>query len=111
MFLQRKCACGGAPGVSGACEECQANLLQRKAATHSLGAVPSSVSAALGAPGQPLQADTREYMENRFGHDFSHVRVHADASAANSARAVNALAYTVGRMSFWRPDNMRRTQR
>ena len=104
MFLQRKCACGGAPGVSGACEECQENLLQRKAATaNSLGAVPSSVSAALGAPGQPLHADTREYMESRFGHDFSHVRVHADAGAADSARAVNALAYTVGRDVVFAP--------
>jgi hypothetical protein len=36
-------------------------------------------------------------MEPRFGHDFSRVRVHADARAADSARAVNALAYTVGR--------------
>jgi hypothetical protein len=35
-------------------------------------------------------------MEPRFGHDFSHVRVHTDAKAAESARAVNALAYTVG---------------
>jgi hypothetical protein len=36
-------------------------------------------------------------MEPRFGHDFSGVRVHTDAQAAESARAVNALAYTVGR--------------
>jgi hypothetical protein len=36
-------------------------------------------------------------MEPRFGHDFGNVRVHADAKAAESARAVNALAYTVGR--------------
>ncbi len=36
-------------------------------------------------------------MEPRFGHDFSSVRVHIDASAARSARAVNALAYTIGR--------------
>jgi len=36
-------------------------------------------------------------MEPRFGHDFSQVRVHMDAQAAESARAVNALAYTVGR--------------
>jgi hypothetical protein len=35
-------------------------------------------------------------MENRFGHDFSKVRVHADAEAAESARSVGALAYTVG---------------
>jgi hypothetical protein len=36
-------------------------------------------------------------MEPRFGHDFSRVRVHTDSKAAESARAVNALAYTVGR--------------
>jgi hypothetical protein len=36
-------------------------------------------------------------MEPRFGHDFSGVKVHIDARAAESARAVNALAYTVGR--------------
>jgi len=36
-------------------------------------------------------------MESRLGHDFSHVRVHTDERAAESARAVNALAYTVGR--------------
>jgi len=50
----------------------------------------------LRSPGQPLDAATRAYMEPRFGHDFGNVRVHADALAARSAQAVNALAYTVG---------------
>jgi hypothetical protein len=36
-------------------------------------------------------------MEPRFGHDFSKVRVHTDAKAAESAQAVNARAFTVGR--------------
>jgi hypothetical protein len=35
-------------------------------------------------------------MEARFGHDFSQVRVHADADAAESARSLGALAFTVG---------------
>jgi hypothetical protein len=35
-------------------------------------------------------------MEQRFGHDLSRVRVHTDAAAVQSARAVNAVAYTVG---------------
>ncbi|MBX9585334.1 MAG: DUF4157 domain-containing protein [Gemmataceae bacterium] len=35
-------------------------------------------------------------MEPRFGHDFSRVRVHTDAAAEQSARDVNARAYTVG---------------
>lgn len=35
-------------------------------------------------------------MERHFGHDFSAVRVHAEGTAADSARALGALAYTVG---------------
>jgi hypothetical protein len=58
--------------------------------------VPSIVHEALRSPGQPLDAATRAFMEPRFGRDFSGVRMHTDARAAESARAVNALAYTVG---------------
>lgn len=58
--------------------------------------VPPIVHEVLRTPGQPLDAKTREFMEPRFGQDFSRVRVHTDARAAESARAVNALAYTVG---------------
>lgn len=46
--------------------------------------------------GQSLPEATRAFMEPRFGYDFSHVRVHTDARAAESAQAVNALAYTIG---------------
>jgi len=50
----------------------------------------------LNSPGQPLDPATRNFFEPRFGHDFSRVRVHTDDRAAESARAVNAAAYTVG---------------
>lgn len=46
--------------------------------------------------GSPLDADTRADMESRFGHDFGDVRVHTDGGAHESARSVNAQAYTVG---------------
>jgi hypothetical protein len=59
--------------------------------------VPSLVHDVLRLPGRPLEAATRTFMEPRFGCDFGRVRIHADARAAESARAVNALAYTVGR--------------
>ena len=59
--------------------------------------VPSSVHDTLHSPGETLDADTRTIMEPRLGHDFSNVRVHTDAKASESAREVNALAYTVGR--------------
>jgi hypothetical protein len=48
------------------------------------------------SPGQALDAESRAFFEPRFGHDFSHVRVHRDASAAQSARAIHALAYAAG---------------
>ncbi len=57
---------------------------------------PSIVDEVLQSSGQPLDAATRAFMEPRFGHDFGQVRVHTDAKAAESARAINAQAYSVG---------------
>lgn len=53
-------------------------------------------SAQVSSLGKPLEPETRGYFERRFGHDFSRVRVHADAAAASSARSAAAMAYTVG---------------
>lgn len=57
---------------------------------------PESVHDVLHEQGQSLDSETRAFMEPRFGHDFSQVRIHTDDQAAESARAVNAQAYTVG---------------
>jgi hypothetical protein len=57
---------------------------------------PPSVDEVLSTPGSPLDRPLREDMEQRFGYDFSQVRVHTDAAAQQSARDVNAHAYTVG---------------
>jgi hypothetical protein len=57
---------------------------------------PSVVQEVLRAPGRPLDAPSRIYFQNCLGHDFSRVRVHSDADATASARAVGALAYAVG---------------
>jgi hypothetical protein len=97
--VQRACAYGRPLGPdSEDCEECRKNMtLQRKTAPPvSPIVVPPIVQNVLDSPGQPLDAGTRAFMEPRFGADFSRVRVHTDAMAAESARAVNALAYTVG---------------
>jgi hypothetical protein len=50
----------------------------------------------LNSPGQPLDPETRTFMESRFGHDFSQVIVRADSKAVASAQALGARAYTVG---------------
>jgi len=71
-------------------------VLQRAAANAApLIHVPSIVYEVLRSPGQPLNLSTRMLMEPHFGHNFSDVRVHTDPKATESARAVNALAYTV----------------
>jgi hypothetical protein len=99
-LLQRKCACGGTPGLDGVCADCRRkqlrgsrrNLLDETAQSE----VPPIVHEVLRSSGRPLDAETRSFMEPRFGHDFSQVRVHADSRAAASAQAMNATAYTVG---------------
>lgn len=62
---------------------------KREDATAVVNQVPQS-------SGRPLDPKTRDFMETRIGYDFRHVRVHTDNQAAESARAVNARAYTNG---------------
>ena len=48
-------------------------------------------------------------MELRFGHSFGDVRVHTSTAAAESARSLDALAYTVGNdIVFGSGDTLRR---
>ena len=86
--LQRKCA---------ECEE--EEKLHRKEAgldASEPAVAPPIVHEVLSSPGQPLDTATRDFFEPRFGYDFSQVHIHSDSRAAESARSVNALAYTVG---------------
>jgi len=144
--LQRKCACGGSPGLTGECAECRKDKLvgangarlQRKRAigashdpleqeadrvadqvlavpahlavsgtppriqrftgqaTGETGMAPASVDRVLAGSGRPLDPALRQDMGQRFGHDFSRVRIHSGTAAEQSAREVNAHAYTVG---------------
>jgi hypothetical protein len=62
-----------------------------------MGTAPSSVDRVLASSGRPLEPALLQDMEGRFGHDFSRVRVHLGSAAEQSAREVNAHAFTVGR--------------
>ena len=57
---------------------------------------PSLTHEVLNSPGQPLDPATRASMEMRFGHNLSRVRVHHDGKASDSAKSIQALAYTRG---------------
>ncbi|MBV9406484.1 MAG: DUF4157 domain-containing protein [Acidobacteriaceae bacterium] len=59
---------------------------------------------------EPLPHQTRAFMEARFGHDFSRVRIHSDAAASASVARLQAHAYTVGNDIYFgrgnfQPDN------
>ena len=87
-ILRRQCACGTHTPGGAACGKCGGEARA---------SVPPIVNQVLAQPGEGLDDGTRDFMERGFGADFSGVRVHTDARAAQSARAVHAKAYTVGR--------------
>jgi hypothetical protein len=93
--VQRQCACRRDGISGGACARCA----DRKPGLADRGGdqpAPSGVHDVLREPGLPLAPAIRATMEPRFGHDFSAVRVHTGEKAADSARSIQALAYTAG---------------
>lgn len=74
--------------------------LQRLAGNSGVGSLvgeeESPVKDVVASGGQPLEPDLQADMGARLGADFSDVRVHTDGRAGDSARSVNAHAYTVG---------------
>jgi len=85
-MIMRKCA---------ACEEEEKEkILQRKESGNNSPPVSSFVTQTLQSSGQPLDKATRSFMERRFGYDFSTVRIHDNSLAHQSAKDINALAYT-----------------
>ena len=99
VLLQRTCDCGHHTIGGEECEDCKKKKVSlHRRATNSFGPrfAPAIVHDVLRSPGRPLDPEIREFVEPRFRHDFSHVRVHTDDQAAESARAVRAHAYTVG---------------
>jgi len=107
--IRRRCACNG---LSENCKECRKHeeevdgtaTIQRQADGSVNGSAhrtdtseaPPIVYHALRSPGQPLDRPIRAQMESRFGRHFGDVRVHTGSVAADSASAVDALAYTAG---------------
>ncbi len=93
----------GPAQISRKCALCEAadeekKKVQRKSTPSQAASVqaPAIVHDVLRSPGQPLDSATRAFFEPRFGRSLSHIRVHTDAEAAASARAIGARAYTRG---------------
>jgi len=89
------------PGDAGAVPKSQVRAqskVQRKISRTQGGGAhdPSVISEVAGSNGQALNRTTRRFMEPRFGHDFSAVRIHTGDRAAKSAQAVHSRAFTLG---------------
>ncbi len=89
-----------APLVQRQAEEKEEKILQTKQVrSNTPTATPKLESRihSLKGGGQPLPEATRVFFEPRFGYDFKNVYVHTDARAEESARSLNAKAFTTGR--------------
>ena len=80
-------------------EEDTEEILQAKTTEGKIGTVNPSIESNLNisrGKGQPLPKPTRDFMESRFGADFSGVRVHTDSSAVQMNKELRAQAFTYG---------------
>jgi hypothetical protein len=97
-------AISGLDAVSCKCNSCHDEEEQKKMMIHRKTLGDSNplyfsknvIDDSLKKPGSSLDSITRDFMESRFGYDFSQVRIHNDVDDARSAHEINALAYTVG---------------
>ncbi|HWP92866.1 MAG TPA: DUF4157 domain-containing protein [Thermodesulfobacteriota bacterium] len=88
------------PSIQRVCAECEEEV-HRQTNNLELGhlVLGNSVEAQINSVrrgGQPLPESVRDFFEPRFGQDFSGVKVHTDSQGNESAKSVNALAYTIG---------------
>jgi hypothetical protein len=84
VTLQRSCSCEQTGETCSRCAGKRANLQRFGTGAPPLG-LPGAVSDVLRSPGQPMPPTLRTRMEEKFGEDFSAVRIHADASTQSSA--------------------------
>lgn len=103
---RKTCACGNMVGAGGECEACRLKRLARQNSALQ-GSAMTSAPTIVGLNraeqmlaanvGRPLEPDTKEQFEARFGQDFDQVRIHTDDQAAAAAQALQAKAFTAGK--------------
>ena len=78
------------------CEQEEKTQMKREAGASGGMTAPPVVHDVINSGGRPLDLNTRNFMESRFGHDFGNVQIHNDSLAHKSSADINALAYTYG---------------
>ena len=87
ISIQRKCS---------HCEEEEKLQMKANAPDNAGSTAPAIVYDAINSNGQPMDSQTRSFMESRFGYDFGTVRIHNDLTAHRSSKEIKAFAYTHG---------------
>ncbi|MCF6155899.1 MAG: DUF4157 domain-containing protein [Candidatus Brocadia sp.] len=118
LTISRKCSCGGSCARCKGEEEAERiSMSIMKMESPALSHQPSAISYKPSAnsseqnviseimsnkgSGQNLDNNTSSFMEQKFGYDFSHVRLHTDSYAARKSNELNAEAFTIGRDVFF----------
>lgn len=90
VAVQRKCsACGSEDELLSRKEDRKADNFETSSD------IESQLNRTKGG-GSALSKEVRSFMEPRFGHDFSQVRVHTDSEAVQMNRELGAQAFTHG---------------
>ncbi len=101
-LVQRKCATCAAAEAAGRpapCSACTQDDIRRKPDGSGAPSLPVATARriqGLRGGGVPLPTRERAYFEPRFGRSFEAVRVHTDSTAAETAGAIQAKAFTHG---------------
>jgi hypothetical protein len=88
QIIQRKCT---------HCEEEEKKMQRKEVDQITTGtSAPTEKYLSSLSGGKNLSSEERSFFEPRFGYDFANVRLHTNNEANESAKTVNALAYTHG---------------
>jgi len=84
-------------------EELQPKRIQKegwRGSAEASSGIESKINQSRGS-GQPLQSNTRSFMESHFGSDFGSVKVHSDSTSVQMNRELKSQAFTVGNNIFF----------
>lgn len=104
-LVQRQCAACADGGAL--CPQCAGNreehimLAPRSAYADDTAKSSASTPHGYHGGGFPLPRAERSFFESSFGHDFSNVRIHADAKASATAETLRARAFTHGQNIYF----------
>lgn len=71
-------------------------VMRKKVFASATADTPSSIKSVISSGGRPLDLQTRRFFEPRLGYDLGSVRIHTETDAHESAKSIDAKAYTLG---------------